>query len=85
VNFTWDAPANDSEDGYVVQVQGHATETVSGTSYRVRTGEAGQRVCLTVKVLHGNSVGEAVGPVCARSGTSGGDKTGSDTNAGVSR
>ncbi|MGO3089013.1 MAG: serine/threonine-protein kinase [Galactobacter sp.] len=68
VNFTWAAPSSGATDGYVVQVQGRAAETVSVNRYRVDTAESGQRVCLTVKALHNGDVGEPVGPVCARSG-----------------
>jgi hypothetical protein len=72
VNFTWRAPADGSADGYVIQV---------------RTRQPGQRVCLSVKVLHGRDVGQPVGPRCARSGAAGTDEPGSaaDTNSGVSQ
>ncbi len=69
VNFTWEAPHSGASDGYVVQVQGQAAETVSSNRYRVETAETGQRVCLTVKVLRSGDVGDPVGPVCARSGS----------------
>lgn len=88
VDFTWEPPSKGTPDGYVVQVQGQASETITSPHHRVKTSQPGQRVCLSVQVLDNGQLGETRGPSCARAETDKGDAGSADrggNGSGVTR